>query len=61
VVCLVNEKKSVGSLGRNGDDARVENVHVRNCTFLGSSNGVRLETWRVRMKLRLNENELMNE
>ncbi|QCE13052.1 polygalacturonase [Vigna unguiculata] len=46
IFCGPGHGISVGSLGRNGDDARVENVHVRNCTFLGSSNGVRLKTWR---------------
>ncbi|XP_014521688.1 probable polygalacturonase At3g15720 [Vigna radiata var. radiata] len=46
IFCGPGHGISVGSLGRNGDDARVENIHVRNCTFLGSTNGVRLKTWR---------------
>ncbi|KDP29312.1 hypothetical protein JCGZ_19407 [Jatropha curcas] len=36
---------SVGSLGKNGAYETVEEVHVQNCTFKGTQNGVRIKTW----------------
>ncbi|KAL6208414.1 hypothetical protein ACLB2K_019363 [Fragaria x ananassa] len=36
---------SVGSLGRDGAYATVENVYVKNCSFNGTQNGVRIKTW----------------
>ncbi|GLT71721.1 hypothetical protein SLA2020_437190 [Shorea laevis] len=36
---------SVGSLGKNGETARVEEIHVENCTFNGTQNGARIKTW----------------
>jgi len=42
--------KSIGSLGCNGEDARVEEIDVKNCTFIGTSNEVRVKTWMVRKK-----------
>lgn len=38
---------SVGSLGAKGSYAVVEQVHVYNCTFKGSDNGMRIKTWPV--------------
>ncbi|KAL6215115.1 hypothetical protein ACLB2K_014546 [Fragaria x ananassa] len=36
---------SVGSLGQDGAYATVENVYVKNCSFNGTQNGVRIKTW----------------
>ncbi|KAF5739192.1 hypothetical protein HS088_TW12G00393 [Tripterygium wilfordii] len=36
---------SIGSLGKNGRSDKVEQVRVKNCTFVGTSNGVRIKTW----------------
>jgi len=38
---------SVGSLGKNGDYAIVEEVHVSHSTFTGTENGARIKTWAV--------------
>ena len=35
---------SVGSLGEKGAYEMVEQVHVRNCSFNGSENGLRIKT-----------------
>ncbi|OIV95128.1 hypothetical protein TanjilG_21518 [Lupinus angustifolius] len=36
---------SVGSLGKDGGYATVENVYVSNCSFFGTTNGLRIKTW----------------
>ncbi|GLT51729.1 hypothetical protein SLA2020_251210 [Shorea laevis] len=36
---------SVGSLGKNGEETRVEEIHVKNCSFIGTDNGARIKTW----------------
>ncbi|KAJ4959796.1 hypothetical protein NE237_019706 [Protea cynaroides] len=36
---------SIGSLGIGGETETVENVHVSNVNFSGTSNGVRIKTW----------------
>ncbi|KAE9615981.1 putative polygalacturonase [Lupinus albus] len=36
---------SIGSLGRDGDYATVENVYVSDCSITGATNGVRIKTW----------------
>ena len=38
---------SVGSLGRNGEFASVEEVRVKNCTLSNTMNGVRIKTFQV--------------
>ncbi|XP_056174626.1 probable polygalacturonase At3g15720 [Syzygium oleosum] len=47
VSCGPGHGISVGSLGTHGTRDTVEEVHVRNCTFTGSTNGARIKTWQV--------------
>lgn len=39
---------SIGSLGKDGEAASVEDVCVQNCNFRGTTNGARIKTWPVR-------------
>ncbi|KAH9666638.1 Pectin lyase-like superfamily protein [Citrus sinensis] len=36
---------SIGSLGKQGEAAAVEEVHVKNCTLNATQNGLRIKTW----------------
>ncbi|XP_027337590.1 probable polygalacturonase At3g15720 [Abrus precatorius] len=45
IFCGPGHGISVGSLGQGGTNAKVEEVHVRNCTFTGTTNGARIKTW----------------
>ncbi|CAL5188784.1 unnamed protein product [Lathyrus oleraceus] len=45
VFCGPGHGISVGSLGKNGEYAEVEDVYVKNCTFTRTSNGARIKTW----------------
>ncbi|GAU51490.1 hypothetical protein TSUD_94340 [Trifolium subterraneum] len=45
VFCGPGHGISVGSLGKDKKYATVEHVHVKNCTFNGTSNGVRIKTF----------------
>ncbi|KAM3383317.1 putative polygalacturonase [Capsicum galapagoense] len=38
---------SIGSLGKHGNSAQVENIHVSNAFFHGTTNGARIKTWQV--------------
>ncbi|XP_060196170.1 polygalacturonase QRT2-like isoform X1 [Lycium barbarum] len=38
---------SIGSLGKGGNVAQVENIHVSNAFFYGTTNGARIKTWQV--------------
>ncbi|WZZ91026.1 hypothetical protein YC2023_119605 [Brassica napus] len=38
-------KKTVESLGKNGEFATVEEVRVKNCTLTNTTNGVRTKTY----------------
>jgi len=40
---------SVGSLGENGAYEIVEQVYVKNCTFIRTENGMRIKTWPVQI------------
>ncbi|KAK7331444.1 hypothetical protein VNO77_25669 [Canavalia gladiata] len=46
VFCGPGHGISVGSLGKDGAFDTVEEVHVQNCTFNGSTNGARIKTWK---------------
>lgn len=45
---------SVGSLGENGAYEIVEQVYVKNCTFIRTENGMRIKTWPVQIPTLLN-------
>ncbi|KAK4395323.1 putative polygalacturonase [Sesamum angolense] len=51
VVCGPGHGISIGSLGANGKYEEVEAINVSNCTFNGSTNGVRIKTWQVNIYL----------
>ncbi|XP_050219631.1 probable polygalacturonase At3g15720 [Mercurialis annua] len=45
IICGPGHGISIGSLGDKGQHDVVEDVHVRNCTFIRTMNGVRIKTW----------------
>ncbi|OIV89411.1 hypothetical protein TanjilG_21905 [Lupinus angustifolius] len=45
VYCGPGHGISVGSLGKHDDEVDVQDIHVKNCTFNGTSNGLRIKTW----------------
>ncbi|KAH0735819.1 hypothetical protein KY285_011526 [Solanum tuberosum] len=52
-VAITNSKISsgtlhfIGSLGKGGHSAQVENIHVNTVFFYGTTNGARIKTWQV--------------
>ncbi|KAE9605409.1 hypothetical protein Lal_00024976 [Lupinus albus] len=44
VYCGPGHGISVGSVGNEGDES-IEEIYVKNCTFNGTSNGLRIKTW----------------
>ncbi|CAN1806152.1 Probable polygalacturonase At3g15720 [Linum perenne] len=46
VMCGPGHGISIGSLGKNGVFETVEDVHVQECTFKGTTNGARIKTWK---------------
>ncbi|XP_057808868.1 probable polygalacturonase At3g15720 [Salvia miltiorrhiza] len=45
IVCGPGHGISIGSLGKNGAEDKVEDVRVSDVVFLGTTNGVRIKTW----------------
>ncbi|KAF9615728.1 hypothetical protein IFM89_026143 [Coptis chinensis] len=45
VACGPGHGISVGSLGANEEHNTVEHIHVKNCNFTRTQNGVRIKTW----------------
>ncbi|KAK4437100.1 putative polygalacturonase [Sesamum alatum] len=45
VVCGPGHGISIGSLGKNGANDKVEHVRVSDAVFLGAQNGARIKTW----------------
>ncbi|KAF1863452.1 hypothetical protein Lal_00030484 [Lupinus albus] len=45
VYCGPGHGISVGSIGKNDEDVDVQNIFVKNCTFNGTSDGLRIKTW----------------
>ncbi|KAF3453866.1 hypothetical protein FNV43_RR04307 [Rhamnella rubrinervis] len=45
VACGPGHGISIGSLGKDSEEAGVQNVTVKTLTFIGSQNGVRIKSW----------------
>ncbi|KAL2483446.1 Pectin lyase-like superfamily protein [Forsythia ovata] len=50
VFCGPGHGISIGSLGRDHENDYVQGIHIRNCTFAGTENGVRIKTWSPSLK-----------
>ncbi|XP_057969494.1 probable polygalacturonase At1g80170 [Malania oleifera] len=47
IMCGPGHGISIGSLGKDGNVVRVENIHVSDVNFTRTTNGARIKTWQV--------------
>jgi polygalacturonase len=47
VQCAYHNFHSIGSLGKGGTHASVENIHVSDCNIFHTMTGARIKTWQV--------------
>ncbi|KAM6602256.1 hypothetical protein CsatA_021865 [Cannabis sativa] len=52
IFCGPGHGISIGSLGRDGEEVKVENIQVHRANFFGTTNGVRIKTYQVMYTLK---------
>ncbi|XP_027337385.1 exopolygalacturonase-like [Abrus precatorius] len=50
VYCGPGHGISVGSMGKNDGEENIQDIVIKNCTFNGTSNGLRIKTWASPLK-----------
>ncbi|RDX98337.1 Exopolygalacturonase, partial [Mucuna pruriens] len=61
VTCGPGHGISVGSLGGNDGEKDLGDIVVKNCTFNGTSSGVKIKTWAAPLKIPLNVSNFVHE